>query len=106
MMLLDAAAIIGQGAVIALLLLLARLSQRLGTVTHARPHYRGLYVAALLVAAGLLGRLYYLTLPPSTTTLNQNLVYIILCDGLPALGVTLALVITWYYWSWLLAERD
>lgn len=104
--LLDFAGLAGLLAVTVMLFVMAHLSKRLGTVTHARPYYRALYLAALLVAGGLLARLYYLTNYDPSGALNQNVVYIILCDGLPALGVTLGLLVTWYYWSWLLAERD
>jgi hypothetical protein len=106
MSLLDFAGFAGLLAVAVMLFVLAHLSQRLGIVTHARPYYRGLYLAAMLVGIGLLARLYYLTNHEPSGALNQNVVYIILCDGLPALGVTLGLLVTWYYWSWLLAERD
>ena len=89
------------------MVVLARLSQRLGSVTHARPYYIGLYVAAVMIWAAMLVRLLFITSPDiSLGAANQNLVYTLLSDGLPALSVTLALVITWYYWSWLLAERD
>jgi hypothetical protein len=103
----DIIGLLGFSSVAVALLLLARLSRRLGTVTHAQPHYRGLYLAALLVFAGVAARLGYLTnFIGSGGDLTHNLVYIVLCDGLPALGVTLGVMVTWYYWSWLLAERD
>lgn len=104
--LLDFLGLAGLLSVAVMLFVLAHLSQRLGMVTHARPYYRFLYISALLVMGGLLARLYYLTNHAASEALNQNVVYIILCDGLPALGVTLGLLVTWYYWSWLLAERD
>jgi hypothetical protein len=90
-----------------MLIVLALLSRRLGNVTHARRYYRGLYFAAALLGIGIAARFYYLTNSQfNLTPLNQNLVYILLCEGLPALALTLALLVTWYYWSWLLAERD
>lgn len=107
MPLVDIAGLIGFTAVAMALFVLARLSRRLGLVTHAQPHYRGLYLAALLVMGGVSARLGYLTnFIGSGGDLTHNLVYIVLCDGLPALGVTLGVLVTWYYWSWLLAERD
>lgn len=89
------------------MIILARLSQRLGNVTHARQHHIWLYVSALLVwlgtgvqalmlGQGINGRLQ----------LQQDIVWVLLIKGLPALGITIALVVVWYYWSWLLAERD
>lgn len=89
------------------LLVLGRLSERLGKVTHARPYYLGNYIAALLVWIGVLIRLFFITRGQAyLAASDDNLVYILLNDGLPAIGITLGLVVTWYYWSWLLAERD
>lgn len=89
------------------LVLLARLSQRIGYVMASRPYYRGLYVAAVLVWMGMLGRGYVaLAQPPVSDAVGHNLVYTLFNDGLPALGVTIGLGVVWYYWSWLLAERD
>jgi hypothetical protein len=86
---------------------LAQLSQRLGEVTHAKPHYRGYYLAIALICAGVVARLYFITRgQASLQAANQKLVYTLLSDGLPALGITVGLIITWHYWSWLLAERD
>ena len=89
------------------LIVLARLSQRLGQVTHARPYYRGNYFGAALISAGGLLRLYFITRgEASLQAANQKLVYTLLSDGLPALGITIGLIVTWHYWSWLLAERN
>jgi len=90
-----------------LLVVIAQLSRRLGQVTHARPYYFGLYISAVLVWLGFLIRLVIvldgIALFPNV---NQNNLYMILSDIFPALGLTIGLAITWYYWSWLLAERD
>jgi hypothetical protein len=89
------------------LIVLARLSQRLGHVTHARPYFIGNYIAAGLVWMGLLTRLYYIVKGSEfLDAASLDMLYILLSDGLPAIGVTLGLVVTWFYWSWLLAERD
>jgi hypothetical protein len=89
------------------LVVLARLSQRLGDVTHVRPYYLLLYVAAALVWGGAIVRLYFLMVSDTSLDVpNQRLLYTLLSDGLPAAGLTLGLLVTWFYWSWLLAERD
>ena len=98
---------LGYIAVCIALIVLAHLSQRLGHVTHARPYYMGHYLAAGLIGLGVAIRLFFIIqgadalLDPSIEVL-----YTVLTDGLPAVGVTVGLVVTWYYWSWLLAERD
>lgn len=92
-------------ALIVTLLVLARLSQRLGGVTHARPYYRWYYVAAAMLFLSLLIRISQIQ-PPLAASSNMTILGIILHDGLQALGLTIGLIVTWYYWSWLLAERD
>lgn len=98
---------IGWLAVSVALWVVARLSYRLGTVTRARPYYRLLYVAAILVGLGSLmiafariewsSEVSYFSFPEAVFNLGE------LCL---ALGLSLGLAVTWYYWSWLLAERD
>ncbi|MCS6837087.1 MAG: hypothetical protein NZ750_13850 [Anaerolineae bacterium] len=89
------------------LIALALLSRRLSQVTRARKRYRWIYLAAACVWLGALARLLFLTGWLRTNdTFSQNVGTILIVDGLPALGVTIALVVVWHYWSWLLAERN
>lgn len=92
------------------MLVLARLSQRLGRVTNARPYFVLYYLAIALVWIGVAGRIgwFWQTMPgPANDNASAgSLLYTIVTVGLPALGITLGLGVTWYYWSWLLAERD
>ncbi len=89
------------------LVVLGRLSERLGSVTHARKSHRWQYFAACLIWAGMLTRLYFITQGQEALLApNQNVLYTLVSDGLPAVGVTIGLIVTWHYWSWLLAERD
>lgn len=89
------------------MVLLARLSSRLGRVLLARPYYVGLLVGAVCLWIGAGARLFFLTpLVASLPVLYENSVYVLLAYGFPSLGVTLGLLTTWYYWSWLLAERN
>lgn len=108
MLWLDLLGLIGLLAIGATLWVLGRLSQRLGRVTRARPRFRLLYASALLIWGGALARaLFFIesqrTQRPIT---HDNVLYTLFGDGLPAVGITLGLLVTWYYWSWLLAERD
>jgi hypothetical protein len=99
--------LLGPLAIAVTLWILARLSERLGRVTHARPYYRGLYVAAALVGLNFLLRAVNIFAGFAVSEeLNQNILWIVVYNGLPALAVTLAILVAWYYWSWLLAERD
>ncbi|QPC81863.1 hypothetical protein G4Y79_19555 [Phototrophicus methaneseepsis] len=103
-----AAALGGLGwiAVAMTFLLVARLSRRLGNVTHARPYYLWMNIAALLITAGAVGNFL---LEASIVAQNGQLVdntLRLLCEASVAVGVSLGLGVAWYYWSWLLAERD
>jgi hypothetical protein len=90
-------------AIAGALLWLALLSRRLGKVTHAPPHYIGLFVAAALVGASAVLRIVNLWLG---VDVDGWWGWALLYNGLPALGVTVGLVFAWRYWSWLFAERD
>lgn len=90
-----------------MLFVLGLLSSRLGSVTRTRPYHLGLYFAAILVWLGglaqLLDNLNHFT---QSDSIAQQTLWIFLRRGLPAVGSSLGLLIVWYYWSWLLAERD
>jgi hypothetical protein len=89
------------------LLVLAELSKRLGKVTHARSYYWAYYLSVALIWASVLVRLFFITRGQSfIQATNIKLVYTLVSDGLPAIGITIGLIVTWHYWSWLLAERD
>lgn len=101
----NALALILWVSVIVTLVVLARLSQRLGAVTHARPYYRWYYGAAGLVGFAKVIHIINLQ-PPLAASPNVAILGMVLHDGIQALGLTIGLIVTWYYWSWLLAERD
>jgi len=90
------------------LIVMGILSRRLGQVTRARPFYRGFYLAAAMVFAGVIFRVIHLINGVAEVAdLSQNTtMWVLLTNGMPALGLTLGLVVAWRYWSWLLAERD
>ncbi len=94
---------IGQLGIVFALIVLAQLSKRLGLMTHAKPYYRGFYVAAVLLLVSTAVRFFNDFLLRQDT---KQIGWILLYDGLPALAISLAVVVAWRYWSWLLAERD
>ena len=101
------AGLLGFVAIGFVMIVLGRLSARLGRVTHARPYFIGNYIAAGLIWLSVIARFYFITRGQSNfATSDEALVYILIVDGLPALSITVSLIVTWYYWSWLLAERD
>ncbi|MFZ4825764.1 MAG: hypothetical protein ACOYLB_00270 [Phototrophicaceae bacterium] len=84
------------------MILLALLSRRLGQVTVAPPNYIGVVVGAILVGISGLARIGYVL---SGANLDLDWWLIGLFDGIPSIGVTVAVVYAWRYWSWLFAER-
>lgn len=100
-------AALGFIAIASALLIMGALSKRLGQVTKAAAYYRGFYVASACVLVGALARLIpassKLAAPPD---LHENILWVLLYNGAPALGVTLGVIFAWRYWSWLLAERS
>jgi hypothetical protein len=89
--------LIGPASMIVALIVLALLSQRLGAVTKRAPIYRWFYVSVILIAVSIVARLF----APDALDYRAALLY----DVPLALGLTLAVVIAWRYWSWLLSER-
>jgi hypothetical protein len=92
--------LIGPIAIIIALLVMASLSQRLGAVTRRTPLYRWFYISAVFVMGGLIWR--FLTLVAPDIFGHQNP---LLYDIPLAVGLVIALVVAWRYWSWLLSER-
>lgn len=88
-----------------MLVVLALISRRMGRVTRAAPHYMGFIAAAALVAAGLAARALDAARGAEPAAVHGDSGALLLYTALPALGLTLALVAAWRYWSWLLAER-
>lgn len=98
--------LVGYASIAFALLVLGRLSQRLSNVTRAPAYYIGIYSASVFL---LLGRIAYtvmlLQAPEWVFERRGEFLLVLLGSGLPAIGITISLVIVWYYWSWLLAER-
>jgi len=100
-------AVLGMASISLALCVLGMLSRKLGKVTNAAPFYVGFFIAGGLVAVGAVTRLVHLNTEVALQSkLNDNIMWVLLYNGAPALGLTLGLMIAWRYWSWLLAERD
>jgi predicted tellurium resistance membrane protein TerC len=88
---------------VVVLIVMALLSKRLGSVTRTRPYYLGFYLAAVLIGVSILARLLDAT-PP--TAHFDTFAPVLIVVGLPALGITIGVIVAWRYWSWLFAERS
>jgi hypothetical protein len=100
----------GLFSTIFLFYILARLSKKIGEVTRIPGYYRGFYASQFLIAIALVS--YFLRAsvrlsPPEGgigLMLSNPLFYSLAYHLSLALGATIALVITWRYWGWLLRE--
>ena len=99
-------AIVGMVSISAALLLMGHLSRRIGRVTGSGPYYLGFYVAAALVMIGAVARSMHIASGSDAIgRLHHYILWVMMYNGAPALGVTLGVIVAWRYWSWLLAER-
>lgn len=94
--------LIGPASMIVALIVIALLSQRLGEVTKRAPLYRWFFLSAALVSVSVIWRIFGLIIPDMPMRdVDAELFY-----DLPlALGLVIAVVVAWRYWSWLLSER-
>ncbi|MEP7284875.1 MAG: hypothetical protein ABI947_03805 [Chloroflexota bacterium] len=97
-----ALSLFGPVSIIIALLVLALLSQRLGAVTRHSPLYRWFYVSVALVAISLGWRLLGMIAPEQ---FNHDAQSALVYDAPLAVGLLIAVVVAWRYWSWLLSER-
>lgn len=92
----------------AALIVMGRLSGRLGAASGVERHHRLFYLAGALVALRLASICALQIWMPAAWLLaaDHDVAWVLISDGLPALGITLGVLAAWRYWSWLLAERS
>ena len=96
----------GTLSVIYLLYILLKLSQRLGSVQKMAPAYKYYYMAMIFVAVGYMTNLLIALAPHSLAGWLTSPWVLIFGYYLPmSIGLTVGLVITWRYWSWLLTNQ-
>ena len=97
-------------AVVYLLYIFAMLSRKLGAVTKMKPHYRGLYVALVLVLIALVCEWIVMTMrtvPQTAPELFLSEWFYLVGHTVPlVLAAVLALIIVLRYWGWLFREHD
>jgi hypothetical protein len=99
--------LVGLFSLVVMLILFGLLSKRMARATKTPSYYIGFYVAAFFLSIGVFVRLIYLTGPLALSAdMNDNIGWVLLYNGAPALGLTLGVIFSWRYWSWLLAERS
>ncbi|HSD82483.1 MAG TPA: hypothetical protein VLG46_01415 [Anaerolineae bacterium] len=97
-------------AIVYLLYIFAMLSRKLGAVTKMKPHYRGLYVALVLVIIALICKWIVMSVqavPQTAPALFLSEWFYLLGHTVPlVLAAVLALIIVLRYWGWLFREHD
>jgi hypothetical protein len=89
------------------MVVLGLLSGRLGAATQSGRLYVGFFIAGGLLGLSALfqiGNAIFSFEPFDSLSGSPGWVMVYL--GLPAIAITLGLLLAWHYWSWLLAERD
>lgn len=85
--------------------ILARLSERLGSVERMAAIYRYYYVALVFLAVGYIAQLLVARVNFTPATFPTWLLspwFTLLAHDIPlAAGVTIGIGVTWRYWSWL-----
>jgi len=99
---------LGTLSIIVLLYVLAKLSERFGSVIKMPPIYRYYYWAAALVVMGLMTQLLMAVVDPPTLLnhLSKPWLLLLVYDVPVSIGLTMSLVITWRYWRWLVNENN
>jgi len=99
---------VGLISAIYIILIMARLSQKLGAVIKMRGYYRGFYVSVVFLLVSLTAHFMktgmLLASAQAPAWLNNGWFYL-LTHHLPfAIGTSISLAITLRYWDWLLRE--
>jgi hypothetical protein len=101
---------LGTLSLLLLFYILAKLSERFGSVIKMRPLYRSYYAAIFFLAAGYashsLWAVSYLAPESVPVWLTSTWLTFLTYHLSLAIGVTIGLVTTWRYWSWLVAEYN
>jgi len=101
---------LGTIAIIFLFTILARLSEKLGAVTRIPRYYRWFLVGQAFLMIALIAQLLRISMSltdqAALVWLQTSEFYFITYHLPMAVGVTIGLIVTWRYWSWLLTEHD
>jgi hypothetical protein len=90
--------VVGPASIAFALCIIGLLSQRLGAVTRMPPYYRWFFVAAGFAGISTVCRLL-------SIRAELEVLGLIYTTSL-AVGVTVAVVPAWRYWSWLFVEQE
>lgn len=97
-------------SILALFHIIAKLSERFGSVLKMPPLYKWLYLSEALAIVALLAHLIqagsFLAATQNSAGWVMSLPFALIFYHLPlTIAVTLSLFITWKYWGWLITEQ-
>lgn len=100
---------VGTISLVILFFVLAKLSERFGSVVRMSPLYRYYYLSLFLVLIS--ATVQVLAVRGETVTSIPAWVtapwFLLLTYHLPlAIAVSIGIFVTWHYWSWLITERN
>lgn len=97
-------------SVIILFYILARLSNRLGSVQKMPAIYRYYYIALFFLVIGYITQMLMIRIsftPENFPNWITSPWFLLFAHHLPlTIGVSIGLVITWCYWSWLIIKEE
>jgi hypothetical protein len=100
---------LGTLSVIILFFILVKLSERLGSVQRMPESFRYYYIALFFLTIGYLTHVVIARVsftPEDFPSWLNSSWFQLLAYHLPlSIGVTIGLIVTWCYWSWLITER-
>lgn len=99
---------VGIISLVILFFVLAKLSERFGSVVRMSPLYRYYYLSLFLALISTTVQIMAVraeTVPTIPVWVTASW-FLLLAHHLPlAIAVTIGLYVTWHYWSWLITER-
>jgi hypothetical protein len=97
----------GPISIIVTLVILAELSRRLGDVLSISSAYRAYYLAAFCCLVSVAVRLYSLQFSTEDfRDMSGNHLVALLYSVPLAISVGIGVIVTWYYWGWLVYASD
>ena len=101
---------IGTISVVILFFILAKLSERFGSVVRMSPLYRYYYLSLFLALISTTVQVLAVRAETTVTSIPVWITapwFLLLAYYLPlAIAVTIGIYVTWHYWSWLITERN
>ncbi len=101
---------LGVLSLVILFYILAKLSERFGSIIRMKPLYRYYYVALVFLMIGCITQFLVAleaSIPQNISVWFVDVRVLFVAYHLPlAIAATIGLTVTWRYWSWLVTEQN